>query len=574
MPQLSRFRDLVQRISARVTRPQCGSHPGPRDDARLFSSSGQNGSISWTNRVSRRTTPISPALLTAWTAVGCTIFAASVVTWSPVVYAEAPPAQPKRYIRLDEVKQHGRNSERKWVMKGTRVFDITDWIAAHPGGPVILHAVGSSIDPYWNIFTIHQKQDVYDVLEEYFIGDIDPRDLVDGKVAELDVEDPFVNDPTRNPRLLQHTQKPCNAEAPTDSLESYITPNDTFYVRNHLWVPELDERTHTLTVELLDGTEKEYTLGDLKSKFVPFTITATLQCSGNRRKHMTAGARPALGLQWDVGAISNAQWTGVRLRDILRDVGFPVDDCESEEAKHVQFVAAEAYGASIPIEKALDPRGDVMLAYEMNGKPLPPDHGYPLRVLVPGNTAARSVKWIEKIVLAEEESHSQWQRRDYKCFGPNQTAKDVDWSSAPAIQETPVQSAITSITDVSGSSPHGRKSLQRYGLDEDAVQVKGYAFSGGGREIVRVDISADGGKTWQQALLLPDESKGHKSWSWKQWEFVVPKRLAGKQFAVKAVDETYNSQPESYEAQFNFRGNLTTAWHKVEYPRNSDGPSR
>ncbi|OQU96702.1 Cytochrome b5-like Heme/Steroid binding domain-containing protein [Cladophialophora immunda] len=491
-----------------------------------------------------------------------------------VAYAEAPTAQPKRWIRLDEVKQHGRDSERKWVIKGTRVFDITDWIAAHPGGPVILHAVGCSIDPYWNIFTIHQKQDVYDVLEEYFIGEIDPRDLVDGKVAEHDVEDPFVNDPIRNARLLQHTQKPCNAEAPADSLESYLTPNDTFYVRNHLWVPELDEKTHTLTVELPDGTEKEYTLRDLKRNFQPFTITATLQCSGNRRKHMTAGARPAIGLQWDVGAISNAQWTGVRLRDILRDVGFPVDGCDSEEAKHVQFVAAEAYGASIPIEKALDPRGDVMLAYEMNGKTLPPDHGYPLRVLVPGNTAARSVKWIEKIILAEEESHSQWQRRDYKCFGPNQSAKDVDWSTAPAIQETPVQSAITSIRDISRSSRHGRRSLQAYGLDEDAVQVKGYAFSGGGREIVRVDVSADGGKTWQQARLLPDESKGHKAWSWKQWEFVVPKRLAGKQFAVKAVDETYNSQPESYEAQFNFRGNLTTAWHKIDYSRTSDGPSR
>ncbi|OAP60729.1 hypothetical protein AYL99_05731 [Fonsecaea erecta] len=577
MPKLTRFRDFAQRISALVTRPHdSGSRPTPTDGARLlFSSGGRNGSINWTNRVRRGTKPLlSPALLTASTVVGCTVFAVSIVTWSPVAYAEVPAAPPKRWIRLDEVKQHGRNAERKWVIKGTRVFDITDWIAAHPGGPVILHAIGGSIDPYWNIFTIHQKQDVYDVLEEYFIGDIDPRDLIDGKVAESDVEDPFVNDPVRHPRLLQHTQKPCNAEAPAGSLESYITANDTFYVRNHLWVPELDEKTHTLTVELPDGTEKEYTLRDLKSKFEPFTITATLQCAGNRRKHMTAAARPAIGLQWDVGAISNAQWTGVRLRDILRDAGYPVDDGESEEAKHVHFVAAEAYGASIPIEKALDPRGDVMLAYGMNGKPLPPDHGYPLRALVPGNTAARSVKWIEKIVLAEEESHSQWQRRDYKCFCPSQTAKDVDWSSAPAIQETPVQSAITSITEISGSSRHGRKSLQRYGLNEDAVHVKGYAFSGGGRDIVRVDVSPDGGKSWQPALLLPDVSKGHKAWSWKQWELVVPKRLAGKQFAVKAVDEAYNSQPESYEAQFNFRGNLTTAWHKVDYPRTSGEPSR
>ncbi|KIW95238.1 uncharacterized protein Z519_03822 [Cladophialophora bantiana CBS 173.52] len=574
MPKLSRFHGVVQRISALATRSQSGSgsHRSRSDNARLFI--GQNRSISWTNQLPHRTKSISPAPLTAWAVVGCTIIAASVITWSPIAYAEAPSAEPKRLIRLDEVRQHGKDAERKWVIKGTRVFDITDWIAAHPGGPVILHAVGCSIDPYWNIFTIHQKQDVYDVLEEYFIGDIDPRDLVDGKVAGRDVEDPFVNDPTRDTRLMQHTQKPCNAETPTDSLDAYITPNQTFYVRNHLWVPELDEKTHTLTVELPDGTEKEYTLHDLRSKFQPFSITATLQCSGNRRKHMTAGARPAIGLQWDVGAISNAQWTGVRLSDVLRDAGFPVNDSDSEHAKHVQFVAAEAYGASIPIEKAVDPRGDVMLAYEMNGKPLPPDHGYPLRVLVPGHTAARSVKWIEKIVLSEEESQSQWQRRDYKCFGPNKTAKDVDWSSAPAIQETPVQSAITSIKEISRSSWQGRRSLQKYGLDEDAIKVDGYAFSGGGREIIRVDVSADGGKSWEQALLLPGESKGHKAWSWKRWEFVVPKRVAGKQFVVKAVDESYNSQPESYEAQFNFRGNLTTAWHKVEYPHTSNGPSR
>ncbi|OAL37035.1 hypothetical protein AYO20_03804 [Fonsecaea nubica] len=572
MSKLPRFHDVAQKISTLVTRPRSG-YATPRDGARLLLRD-RNRSISGTNRVPHPNRLRSLVPLTAWTFVGCTVLAASVIAWSPVAYAEAPPTQAKRLIRLEEVKRHGRESERKWVIKGTRVFDITDWIAAHPGGPVILHAAGCSIDPYWNIFTIHQKQDVYDVLEEYFIGEIDPRDLVDGKVAEDHVEDPFVNDPVRNPQLLQHTQKPCNAETPKPSLESYLTPNDTFYVRNHLWVPELNEKTHTLTVELLDGTETQYTLHDLKTKFQPFTITATLQCSGNRRKHMTAGARPAIGLQWDVGAISNAQWTGVRLRDILRDAGFPVDDCDAEEARHVQFVAAEAYGASVPIEKALDPRGDVMLAYEMNGKPLPPDHGYPLRVLVPGNTAARSVKWIEKIVLAEEESHSQWQRRDYKCFGPNQTAKDVDWSTAPAIQETPVQSAITSVMDISWSSRHGRRSLQKHGLDEDAVQLKGYAYSGGGKKIIRVDVSADGGKTWQQALLLPDESKGHKAWSWKQWEFVMPKRLVGQQFVVKAVDESYNSQIESYEAQFNFRGNLTTAWHKIDYPRAGDSPSK
>lgn len=503
---------------------------------------------------------------------GSIITGLAIWWWSPVANAEAPAAaaDSTRFIRLVEVKKHGRFSERKWVTKGTRVFDITDWIAAHPGGPVILSAAGGSIDKYWDIFTIHKKQDVYDILDGYCIGEIDPRDLVDGKVASDAVDDPFISDPRRDPRLLDHTTKPCNAETPTTCLGSFITPNETFYVRNHFWVPGSDEKSHLLTVELPDGTEKEYTVSDLKAKFQPFRMTATLQCSGNRRKHMSEGARYATGLQWDVGAISNAEWTGVRLRDVLADAGFPVNDWQSEEAQHVHFIGAEAYGASIPIHKALDPLGDVMLAYEMGGRPLPPDHGYPLRVLVPGHTAARSVKWLEKIVLAEDESEAQWQQRDYKCFGPNQAAKDVDWASAPAIQETPVQSAITAMKDISTRTPAGKEDLQTNGLEGDAVKVEGYALSGGGRRIVRVDVSPDGGRNWQQAVLLPDESQGCRSWSWKRWEILIPKNMAGRCFAVKAVDETYNTQPESYEAQYNFRGNLTTAWHRVNYSRKDD----
>ncbi|KIX05008.1 uncharacterized protein Z518_05880 [Rhinocladiella mackenziei CBS 650.93] len=500
-----------------------------------------------------------------------TIIFASAISPLAVAHAETPATETQRLIRLKEVKQHGKTAERKWVIKGNRVFDITDWIAAHPGGPVILRAVGGSIDKYWDIFSIHKKQEVYDILEGYFIGEIDPRDLVDGHVAANDIEDPFVSDPTRDSRLLEHTAKPCNAETPTSCLGSFITPNETFYVRNHFWVPDSDPNSHILTVELPDGTEKEYSCHDIESKFEPFQRTVTLQCSGNRRKHMSEGARPTSGLPWDAGAISNAEWTGVRLRDVLEDAGFPINQPNTENARHVHFIGAEAYGTSIPIDKALDPNGDVMLAYKMAGKPLPRDHGAPLRVLVPGYTAARSVKWLEKIILAEEESQSQWQQRDYKCFGPNQTANDVDWSSAPAIQETPVQSAITSIRSISNASRADRKELTTYGMQEDIIKVEGYAYSGGGRRVVRVDVSADGGKSWHQATILPDNAQGHKTWSWKRWEWMVPKRMAGRTFVVKAVDDSYNVQPESYEAQWNFRGVLTNAWHKVDYP-NKDQP--
>jgi sulfite oxidase len=490
--------------------------------------------------------------------------------------AEAPPVSisnipSKPTIRLAAVKSHGEDSDSKWVVRGTKVYDITDWVSAHPGGEVILRAAGGTIDKYWDIFSIHKKQDVYDILESYYIGDLDPQDLVNGQVPSDDIDDPFASDPQRDPRLLAHSERPCNAESPSEALNSFITPNDTFYVRNHLWVPDYPTSSstekckdkHTLHIELHDGTEADYTVDDLKRTFEPVTITATLQCSGNRRKHMSTFARPTTGLPWSVGAISTSTFTGCRLRDVLAHAGFPVDDYADDEVKHAQFMGAEAYGASIPIEKAVDKRGDVLLVYAMGGQPLPRDHGFPLRVLVPGHVAARSVKWLKSIVLSDEESSSQWQQRDYKCFGPNVGSDGVDWEGAPAIQEMPVQSAVTGVTETNSSAGHG-------------VEVQGYAFSGGGRRIVRVDVSADEGRTWHQAELLKDETMGSKSWAWTRWRWAVPWKVleeaegpkAGKRgFVVKAVDEVYNTQPERYEPQWNFRGNLTNAWHRVECPK-------
>ena len=163
----------------------------------------------------------------------------------------------------------------------------------------------------------------------------------------------------------------------------------------------MDEKSLNLTIELPDGKEKVYTVQELQDKFTQHTITATLQCSGNRRADMSKNTHNAQGLQWGSGAISNASWTGVRLRDVLTDAGFVYDDSSSSvDVKHVQFLGAEAYGASIPIAKALETWGDVLLVHRMNGQPLSRDHGYPLRVLVPGHVAARSVKWLNKIILS------------------------------------------------------------------------------------------------------------------------------------------------------------------------------
>ena len=496
-------------------------------------------------------------------------FTASVVATNFVsdrldVFAEAPIfhdheeestiEEKSRIFKLSEIRSHGPNSDRPWIMKGTKVYDITDWIESHPGGKVILRAAGSAIEAYWDIFTIHKRDDVYQILEQYLIGYVDPGDLVDGQVPKSSVEDPFAGDPSRDSSLVVLTDRPCNAEAPSSGLTSFITNTALFYVRHHFWVPPVDKESYQMTIDIGDGSdERTYTIDDLRTKFPQYTITATLQCSGNRRAHMNEGSgRDTSGLKWGAGAISNAEWRGPLLRDVLKDAGLDVDQ-PPEDIRHVEFCGEDTYSTSVPLDKAIDPRQDVLLACEMNREIISPDHGYPVRVLVPGSTAARSVKWVNRITLLEDESQSQWQQRDYKGFGPNQTRDTVDWDSAPCIQDTPVQSAITAIRP------------DREVSDSDSVVVEGYAFSGGGRRIVRVDVSTDNGQTWSQATIEPGNPKGKKSWSWSLWTYKCPRPPNGNYVVVKAVDEAYNSQPDSHGPIWNFRGVLANAWHRVRF---------
>lgn len=518
---------------------------------------------------------------------------------TPTVQDQRDPSLPR--YRLSDIKEHDASHPNPWVIHQDRVYDITDWISAHPGGDVILRAAGQSIDPYWAIFSIHRQPHVRDILEGYLIGYIHIDDLVDGLPPADAIEDPFAQDPVRDAQLLQHTTKPCNAEPPGSELDgAFLTPTDLFYIRNHLWVPVIEDDKvdgHTLTVELPDGEERTYTLAELKSRFRTHRVTAVLQCSGNRRGDMTRHAGKTNGLQWGVGAISNAEWEGVRLMDVLTDAGLRVANVSTHTAvtamatatttamsidgdmpdpntHHVQLTGLEAYGASIPLSTALNPANDVLLAFSMNGQPLPRDHGFPLRAVVPGHVAARSVKWLSKIVVSDEESTSQWQRRDYKSFGPNE--RNPDWDAAPAIQEMPVTSAITNVLVGEGvrecqaawlAAGRAASGPTTRGDEAQLIALQGYAVSGGGRDITRVDISLDGGQTWDQAELVPDTWTGNKAWAWKRWRYLGqlgrPEQGACVQVVVKATDNSYNTQPETHASIFNARGNLANAWHRV-----------
>lgn len=465
-----------------------------------------------------------------------------------------------------EVSAHDSIDTGVWVIYKNGVYDITKFVSKHPGGEILLVGAGKSIEPFWKLYSVHNSNETYLLLETMRIGNYDNSSTpVDDTHEEEEEEDQWINEPkTRHPALIHNQDKPFNAEPPAAVLTgAFHTPNDVFYIRNHLPVPPVvkseDYRLEITRESGIDGETVQLSLDEVQ-EFPHVSLSAALQCGGNRRSGMSL-YKQVRGLSWKSAAIGNASWTGVRLRDVLKHAGVSEDDFGN--IKHVQFegldedIMGSSYGASIPIEIAMDPQRDVLLVFKMNGKDLPIDHGYPLRVLVPGTVGARSVKWVSRIVLSTEESPSIWQRRDYKLFPPNIDITNVDYTSSPAMQDMPVQSAIClPMADSIVSAKDG------------TVTVRGYAWSGGGRGIVRVDVSVNGGRDWLPTQLQSDpNAKDNMMWAWSLWEVIVPipsDHSGQLDICCKAVDSSCNTQPESVQSIWNFRGLANNSWHHIQ----------
>ncbi|CAK1540380.1 unnamed protein product [Leptosia nina] len=456
--------------------------------------------------------------------------------------------------RADEVSKHSTKSS-FWVTYKHGVYDVTSFLPSHPGGEQILNAGGYSIEPFWNVYGMHKTQEVYRLLESYRIGNLHDEDVLDHSDDELWAKEPF-----RDDRLLVKTAKPFNAEIPPkEQVQHFDTPNELFYVRQHMPVPELDAKCHKMKIYLKGAKNKEFefTLKELE-KFKTVSIRAALMCAGNRRSEMNK-VKPVKGLSWAGGAISNAVWTGVRLRDVLLHCGV---DPEDTDGKHVIFTGADMdatgvnFSTSIPLHFAVDPRADIILATKMNGEPLPLDHGYPLRVIVPGAPAVRSVKWLESITISKDESPSHWHQKDYRSFNPTKTWETADFSTAPPVYSLPVTSALCD--PLEGDT---------VAVKEGIVTLKGYAYSGGGAKVLRVDVSTDQGKTWSEAELQSDPAPPRQHYSWTLWSLKVPVQRSVNQMEVwvKATDSNFNTQPERFEDIWNIRGILSNAYHRVKF---------
>lgn len=348
------------------------------------------------------------------------------------------------------------------------------------------------------------------------------------------------------PEILVRHDNPYNAGPPPErAIAGFLTSTELFFVRNHGDVPEIDPRTFHLTIEGRVKRPFRISLEELQ-RLPKVTIAATLQCAGNRRQELIA-ARPIPGeLGWGVEAISTAEWGGVRLRDVLAAAD------PEPEAQHVELIGLDeterhgerfAFGGSIPLDKALRP--EVLLAYDMNGQPLSPVHGAPLRAVVPGWIGARSVKWLTRIHLREEPSENYFQSKAYRLFPPDVGQDNVVWDTGLMLGEFNVSSVICSPTEEQTLPP-------------GPTAVRGWAFAGE-RQVARVDVSTDGGRTWKTAELEPERSR----WTWRRWEARIELPPGPCGLICRAWDSAAQTQPEDPGHIWNFKGYMNNAWHRV-----------
>ncbi|MFI8929983.1 sulfite oxidase [Streptomyces sp. NPDC053474] len=324
------------------------------------------------------------------------------------------------------------------------------------------------------------------------------------------------------------TPRGTNAETKFEALAGtgHLTPASHFFVRNHTATPQLTADSWKLTVwgDGLTGGPREFTLADLH-RLPSTTRTAFVECAGNGRSLFTAQqGQQVSGTPWTLGAIGQARWCGVRLADVLRRAGLARDAVDvMPRGLDGDYVTADGTNLGrvrrpLPLAKALD---DVLLAYEMNGEPLPADHGHPVRVLVPSWIGVASIKWVGDIEVSATPLYSPWNTDFYRLFGPGHPAE----GSAPLTRQT-----LKSAFELPWNAPLAAGVRHR---------LTGRAWSGAAA-VTRVDVSTDGGATWHPARLRDEPRRG----SWVRWSTTWRPRATGRAtLLARATDATGRTQP-------------------------------
>jgi DMSO/TMAO reductase YedYZ molybdopterin-dependent catalytic subunit len=333
--------------------------------------------------------------------------------------------------------------------------------------------------------------------------------------------------------MIVRSRRPLNLESPVAALDRGLTPNDLFFVRSHFGAPAVDLGPWEVEVVGLVSRPLRLTLGDL-GRLEQATKAAVLQCAGNGRGLY----RPRVpGVPWERGAVGQAEWSGVRLADLLDRAGL------RDGAAHAHFHGGDAppspktpaFVRSIPLDRARDPA--TLLALRMNGEPLPALHGGPLRLVVPGWAGNNWLKWVRRIVVAREEAPGFYMQTGYRMTrtsvppgaSPSGVPLDpVGWMNVKSLITAPERGSM---------------------LAAGPVEVRGVAWTGRGH-VTRVDVRIDREGRWLAATLLGSPEPG----SWRPWRLTW--RPAGRGphvIAARAADSMGQVQPE------------TPAWNRSGY---------
>lgn len=327
--------------------------------------------------------------------------------------------------------------------------------------------------------------------------------------------------------LVTREQQPQNLEYPFATLDSLLIPNECFFVRCHFpEIPQMDTSAWRLKIE--GAVERPFEIGyDELTQMSARTVSATLECAGNGRVFLTPKVG---GVQWELGAVGTAEWTGVPLRDVLERAGVRDDAVEvvlegadtGEIKEEPKSPGTISYARSLPLAKSR--HSEVLLAYQMNGQPLPPEHGFPVRAIVPGWYGMASVKWLARVLVTPRPFSGYFQSADYS-YWEKQDGQPIE---------------MRPVTQVEVKAQIARPArLERIPADTD-YHVYGAAWTGES-EVTKVEVSMDAGQSWQEARLLGDAIP----YTWRLWEYHwhTPSRPGKVTLMARATDARGCVQP-------------------------------
>ena len=329
--------------------------------------------------------------------------------------------------------------------------------------------------------------------------------------------------------MIIRERDPLNLEMPFGTLDGFTTPNERFYVRCHFPIPQIDIRQWKLRIEGAIERPIEFTFDELQ-QFPKRNLMATIECAGNSRVFLAPKVK---GVQWEFGAVGNAEWTGFLLADILRRAGV------RSSAREVVLEGADNgaiaepprptgkvhFARSLPINKVMD---DVILAYEMNGEPLPASHGFPLRAVVPGWYGMASVKWLRRIIVTEDLFQGYYQTVDYAYWQPGQAGPELVPLSRMQVKAEIARPGVNEVVP-----------------SNDNYVIRGAAWTSGA-EIAKVEVTTNGGARWNEAKLIGDAGAD----VWRLWEFDwrTPNAPGRYTLTARATDSRGHTQPDHHDA--------------------------